>query len=258
MTEDDITITIAPCTGQTKAPRDSTGDFKRFYYTFDEAKEATEYGLPAITPVVDADHNMVSTTGFDYSANWCGYDESVSEWRGYKQVMSFEIKVNETAVGGPNVPTNDSKSGIYVNGIAVATFNRPEVRIPVSLWIKKKGLLEEDSAVFTVEYATYERGVDPTTLPKSSWKSFTKVLINNTDAFTKDTDGYPVVKLVGLDPDFFYRIREDAWAWTYTYVDQGIQYAFGEDQQNPFVFTNNPKPAVKEAEATVQNSFNEK
>ena len=67
-----------------------------------------------------------------------------------------------------------------------------------------------------------------------------------------------MVKLVGLDPDYFYRIREDAWAWTYTYRDQGIQYIYGEDQQNPFVFTNEPKPAVKEAEATVQNSFNEK
>lgn len=266
VTADDITVTVAPCTGQKKAPRDSTDDYKRFYYTFGPAKPAkgTDYSgtdgypLPAVTPVVDAEHNMVSTSGFDFSANWCGYDESVPEWRGYKQIISFEIKVNETAVGGPNVPTNDSNSGIYVNGAPVATFNRPEVRIPISIWIKKKGLLEEDSAVFTVEYATYERGKDPRTLPKSAWKSFTKVLINNTDSFTKDTDGYPVVKLVGLDPDFFYRIREDAWAWTYTYRDQGIQYIYGEDQQNPFVFTNEPKSAVKEAEATVQNKFNEK
>ena len=64
--------------------------------------------------------------------------------------------------------------------------------------------------------------------------------------------------LVGLDPDYFYRIKEDAWAWTYTYVDEGIQYAFGEDQQNPFVFQNNPIGNIKSAEASVQNQFNEK
>lgn len=256
ITSDDITVTVAPCLGQTKPKETTTGGKERLYFTFGTEKEATQYGLPTITPSVDETKNEVTTTGFDFTTNWCGYDASTEQWRGYKQIITFDIKLNESAVGGPNVATNDKKSGIYVNGHPVAEFNRPVVKVPVSLWIKKKGLQGEDSAVFNVQYAKYQEGVDPTMLPKDAWKSFTKVIVNGNSP--KDTDGYPVVKLVGLDPDYFYRIKEDAWAWTYTYMDGGIQYAYGEDQQNPFVFTNTPQPNIKTSESTVQNVFNKK
>ena len=254
VTADDITVTVAPCTGETRAKEDLGGGKERLYYTFGQDKASTAYGLPAIVPEVDASRNMVTTSGFDFSTNWCGYDASVPRWRGYKQTISFEIKLNEDSVGGPNVATNARESGIYVNGHPVAEFNRPVVKVPVSLWIKKIGLMGDDSAVFNVQYAHYEEGKDPTSLPSSAWKSFTKVILNNNSP--KDTDGNPMVKLVGLDPDYFYRIKEDAWAWTYTYVADGIQYIFGENQQNPFVFTNIPQPNIKSGEATVQNVFN--
>ncbi len=251
---DDITVTIAPCTGQTRAKEDLGGGKERLYYTFGQDKASTAYGLPAIVPTVDASSNMVTTSGFDFSANWCGYDASASQWRGYKQTISFEIQLNEDSVGGPDVATNAPESGIYVNGHPVAEFNRPVVKVPVSLWIKKIGLIGDDSAVFNVQYAHYEEGVVPTSLPSSAWKSFTKVIVNSNSP--KDTDGNPMVKLVGLDPDYFYRIKEDAWAWTYTYVADGVQYVFGENQHNPFVFTNIPQPNIKSGEATVQNVFN--
>ncbi len=251
---DDISVTIAPCTGQTRAKEDLGGGKERLYYTFGEDKASTAYGLPAIVPTVDASSNMVTTSGFDFSANWCGYDASASQWRGYKQTISFEIQLNEDSVGGPDVATNAPESGIYVNGHPVAEFNRPVVKVPVSLWIKKIGLMGDDSAVFNVQYAHYEEGVVPTSLPSSAWKSFTKVIVNSNSP--KDTDGNPMVKLVGLDPDYFYRIKEDAWAWTYTYVADGVQYVFGENQHNPFVFTNIPQPNIKSGEATVQNVFN--
>ncbi len=267
---DDITVTVAPCTGYDKDnhasyKEDIGGGKERLYLEFGENKASTEYNLPAITPEVDPDHNMVTTTGFDFSSNWCGLDESLGsegEWRGYKQTISFEIKLNDSAVGGPNVVTNDRKSGIYVNGNPVAEFNRPVVKVPVSIWIMKKGLLGDDSAVFNVQYAKYEEGVDPTSLPSSAWKSFTKVIVNSNDPKeknphdTSDNEYYPIVKLVGLDPDYFYRIKEDAWAWTYTYVADGIQYVFGENQQNPFVFTNIPQPNIKSGEGSVKNEFN--
>ena len=253
ITENDITVTVAPCTGQTKAKEDIGGGKERLYFTFGTDKASTEYGLPAITPAVDAEHNMVTTSGFDFSANWCGYNEATHQWQGYKQTITFEIKLNEEAIGGPNVATNDRKSGIYVNGNPVAEFNRPIVKIPVSIWIKKRGLLGDDSAVFNIEYATYQEGVDPTSLPKSAWKSFTKVMVNSHSP--KDTDGYPIVKLVGLDPDYFYRVREDAWAWSYDHVGGGVQYVFGENQQNPFVFDNTPLPNVKTGESSVKNEF---
>ena len=71
-------------------------------------------------------------------------------------------------------------------------------------------------------------------------------------------DGLPMEKLVGLDPDFFYRIDEDAWAWSYDYQDNGTQYTVGEDLVNPFKFVNKPKETVREAEATVRNEFAKK
>ena len=66
-----------------------------------------------------------------------------------------------------------------------------------------------------------------------------------------------LVKISGLDPDFFYKIKEDAWAFGYTYQNGGILYTVGDNVQNPFIFENVPKPA-KFSEATVRNIFNEK
>lgn len=261
VTADDITVKVARCTS--KVSKTYNGETKD-YLTFDAPKDPSEYGF-SITPTVGtnkAGMDTVSTTGFDFSTNWCGYDESPSDpnnplspavgYRGYKQIISFDVKVKDDVVGGPAVATNDSHSGIFVNGEQMVEFNRPTVKIPISIWIKKKGLVDDASAVFNVQYAEYKEGVDPRDLPSSAWKSFTKVIVNANSP--KDTDGYPVVKLVGLDPDFFYRIKEDGWAWTYDH-DTKYHHTFGEDQKNPFVFENTPKPTVKQHEATVKNVF---
>ena len=258
--EDDITVTVAPCIGQTREKETLANGKERFYFTFGVEKASTEYGMGEISVEVDEAANMVSTSGFDFSTYWCGKDGSTNPatFHGYKQTISFEIKLKEGAVGGPNVVTNDKKSGIYVNGNPVAEFNRPTVKVPVSIWIKKIGLTGEDSAVFNIRYADYDPNnpIDPSTLPKSAWKSFTKVIVNCNSPY-HDAQGNPMIKLVGLDPDYYYSIKEDAWAWTYTYRDGGLQFVYGEDQQNPFVFTNTPKTdTVKDAEATVQNVFN--
>lgn len=141
-----ITVLVAPCTGET-----TIGGVK--YLTFGEAKAPTEYGLPAITPSISESDNKVSTTGFDYATNWCGPDPTSSTgWHGYKQIIQFIINVNDDAVGGPNVETNESKSGIYLDGSddPLITFNRPTVKLPVQIWLQKQGLRPGDSAVFTL------------------------------------------------------------------------------------------------------------
>lgn len=241
-----VSVLVAPCNGET------TIDGIK-YLTFGAEQTPAEAGLPAITPSIDEDNNSVSTTGFDFSGNYCWYDDVKNEGHGYKQIIRFKISVNENAVGGPSVNTNTGDSGIYVNGEPYAKFNIPNVQIPVSIWIKKKGLDPNDSAVFNIGYAPYEAGVEPSSL---SYKQFTKVMI--TKDTPRDTDGFPVVKLVGLDPNYFYRIKEDAWAWSYTYQDGGVQYTVGEGGMNPFVFVNLPKETPKEAEATVRNVFEER
>ena len=239
-----VSVLVAPCEGETEIDGIK-------YLTFGTEKAPTEYGLPAITPDINEEANSVSTTGFDFSKNYCWYDDVKKEGHGYKQIIRFKITVNDDAVGGPDVATNTSDSGIYVNGEPYARFNIPSVKIPVSLWIKKKGLDPDDSAVFTIGYAPYVAGTDPSTL---EYKQFTKVMINK-DTPRDPEDNCPVVKLVGLDPDYFYRIKEDAWAWSYSYQSGGVQYTVGEGGSNPFIFVNVPKETVKEAEATVRNVF---
>ena len=243
----DVTVLVAPCTGETASTIEyPEGTFKK-YLTFGTAMTPEEYGLPHITPSIDAANKKVTTTGFDFSANWCGEDQENHTWHGYKQIIRFKIKVNDDVVGGPHVYTNDRESGIYVNGAQMAEFNRPYVKIPVTLIIQKQGLVGDDSAVFTIKRAKFISGVDPSTL---TYESFTKIIMN-----AQNMDENNCVKLSGLDPDYYYQIAEDVWGWSYDYQDNGVKYTVGEGIQNPFVFINVPKEEIKEAEAVVRNIF---
>lgn len=249
---DVVTVLVAPCNGKT------TIDGKE-YLTFGEEKDATEYDLPAITPSISVADNTVSATGFDFSANWCGYNESTHAYQGYKQIIRFVITINEDAVGGPNVETNDSESGIYLAGSdePLVKFNRPTVKLPVQIWLQKQGLRPGDSAVLTLYKSPFVENFNPET---ATWENFTKVVVSYEDMYKEvDAEGNPtgLVKIVGLDPDYFYKLKEDAWAFGYTYQDGGIQYTVGDNVQNPFVFVNVPKP-VKYDEASLRNVFNEK
>ena len=165
-----ITVKVAPCIGMT------TIDGK-VYLTFGDEDAPTVYGLPAITPSISEDDNKVSTKGFDYSANWCGPDPTNIDpqgiqpgYHGFKQIISFTITLNEDAIGGPAVETNDSDSGIYLPGATepLVKFNKPDVEVPVSIWIQKTGLISktadptnplaqghEDTAVFTLRRTKY-------------------------------------------------------------------------------------------------------
>ncbi len=266
-----ITVLVAPCTGITKI-----GD--KDYLTFGEEGTPQSYGLPVITPnIIEAD-NKVTTTGFDYSANWCGPDPTSTStiqpgYHGFKQIIRFTITVNDDAVGGPAVETNDPTSGIYLPGEdePLIKFNRPNVKLPVQIWIQKQGLKGDESAVFNLRrikyrgtYETDENGdykldedgnpirIRYEDIPKNQWDTFTKIVINN-----EDMDENGLVKVVGLDPDYVYRLDEDAWAFGYTYQDGGIQYTIGDNIENPFTFINIPKE-IKFDEASARNIFNEK
>lgn len=249
---DVVTVLVAPCIGKTTINN-------KEYLTFGEAKAPGEYGFDAITPDIDVDENKVSTTGFDYSENWCGPDPTNTNpqsiqpgYHGFKQIIRFVITVNDDAVGGPAVETNDKDSGIYLPGSTtpLVTFNRPTVKLPVQIWIQKQGLNTGDSAVFTLYTSPFE-GFNTTNPSANTWTAFTKVVVNKEDM---DEDG--LVKIVGLDPDFFYRLKEDAWAFGYTYQDGGVQYTVGDNVQNPFIFVNTPNP-VKFDEAVARNVFAE-
>ena len=226
-----VSVKVAPCI------REEGG-----YLVFGEYKTAEDYGLPHITvnPIVN---NTVSTTGFDYSGNFCGPDGQ-GGYTGYKQIISFVISINDSATGGPSVATNAPTSGIYVNDEQLVPFNIPHVKVPVQIWIEKRGLVGDDSAVFTVYYSKS---------PSGPWTHFTKVVLNNSVEL-KSSLGYPMVKITGLEPTNYYRIKEDAWSWSYT-VDNPVRYT-SEVINNPFIFVNTPRD-IKETEDGVRNVFND-
>jgi len=246
---DAITVLVAPCTSiRTVGGVD--------YLDFGQAKSPEEYGLPHITPSISVTDNKVTTTGFDYSENWCGPDaSSPTGFHGYKQIIRFIITAKDDAVGGPAVETNDPNSGIYLPGATepLIKFNRPTVKIPVQIWIQKAGLQLGDNAVFTLARTPYVENFDPATAVWEDWG--TKIVVGPDD-YDPETGMY-LKKQVGLNPDYYYRIKEDAWAFGYTYQYGGIQYTFGDNIQNPFVFTNTPNNK-KFDEASVRNIFNER
>lgn len=248
----ELEVLIAPCTGLSD-PITYNGETKRYLTFGDPVDPADIAGFGAITATIDSATNTVSTTGFDFSSNFCGPDESTTPvtYRGWKQVIRFKITVNDDAVGGPDVKTNEKESGIYVDGKQIAEFNRPTVKLPVQIWIQKNGLQGDDSAVFTLARAPFTENFDP---EKAKWENITKIVVGPEDL---TADGLYIKKQVGLDPDYYYRIKEDAWAFGYQYQYGGVLYTVGDEVVNPFVFTNTPKNK-KFDEATARNIFTEK
>lgn len=254
----ELEILVAPCTGVTRIPYN--GETKE-YLTFGTAQTPSDAGLPDITYTIDPENNKITTSGFDYSAHFCGLDDSKTppEYVGYKQIIRFKINLRDDAVGGPNVETNEESSGIYVDGKQVAEFNKPTVKIPVQIWIQKQGLTGDDSAVFTLESCPFE-GFNFDDYEANTWTKITKIIVNaeNMVEVTDDKGNkVKVVKQSGLDPDYFYRIREDAWAFGYQYQDGGVKYTVGDNVKNPFVLVNTRKDVVFD-EAVYRNIFNEK
>ena len=243
----EVTVLVAPCNGVT------TIDGKQ-YLTFGDEMDPADAGF-TITVDTDEETNMVSTSGFDFSENWCGPDPTSSTgYHGYQQILRFTITVNDDAVGGPKVETNDEESGIYLEGsdTPLVKFNRPNVKLPVQIWIQKNGLEGEDSAVFTLARSPFVENFDPAT---AVWESRTKIVVGPDDL--DPATGLYIKKQVGLDPDYYYRIKEDAWAFGYQYQYGGTLYTVGDEVVNPFVFDNTPKNK-KFDEAQARNVFKEK
>lgn len=250
-----IKVLLAPLTGVESIGAD------KYSYTFGEEHEPTYFGdqFSEVAPDINYDDNSISVSGFPFSDYWCGPDDTAESGihEGYKLILRFPIYLSEKALGGPFTATNDEQSGIYVDGQQVAKFNVPTVKVPVSIWIEKDGLEGDDSAVFTLYRAKAD--ADPTILPADSdYKHFTKVVVNK-----NDMDADHIIKITGLDPDYYYKIKEDAWAWSYDVVGGKVRYTvkYNDDDvvQNPFIFTNEKnKDAVKHDEAVIRNIFTTK
>ena len=207
----------------------------------------------------DTSTGEVNVTGFDYGAEWCGYDEEHDTSHGHKLVMTIPITVKDDAVGGPHVNTNTADSKLIIkdsegNVISENVFPRPWVKVPVSIWIQKTGLLEDDSAVFNLRRTPYEGPDVDYSASTIKWEEWGEKIVCNKQ--TMDENG--CVKVSGLNPDYVYKVYEDAWgSLGYIYQDDDVLYTVGDNVQNPFKFHNTPKQ-VKFDEAVVRNVFKKK
>lgn len=89
---------------------------------------------------LDTENNTVNVTDFDFNANYVtekGRDETDPKkegtFHGRKLVIEFTVTAKDGFVGGNNVPTNGTDSGVYdKDGKLVANFVVPEVNVSIT------------------------------------------------------------------------------------------------------------------------------
>lgn len=239
----DITVQFANCNG-----KDDNG-----YLTFDlenllDNPDEGENGHVSI----EIQGNKVTASGFDYTGNWCGFDESLGEngeYRGMMLMLLIPIEMSPDAVGGNNVGTNGPESGIYVNDEPVIKFDIPEINLPTNLHIKKE-IADGECATFEI----YRKKLTASNWETTPFKTVIVIGGNNDNT----------VKLLGLDPTYLYKIVEAGWSWTYDldhvedYEGNEIEGEITSDKliTNPFIFVNKKKDRqIRHAESAVYNDF---
>ena len=237
----------------------------------------TETRNKTVYMTVDETTGKVTVSGFDYGANWCGWESNTTTGEagphGYKLVLEIPITANTDAVGGPAVQTNAEGSGLYLRdseGNLVGdpiTFISPVVSLPVNIHITKTGLKKGESAKFMIERAAFDKSSTPS--PEEygglDWKYVSTVFVTN--------DGHETITKVrglpaegeeeGVRVGFLYRISEEGWSWSYIpdpeSENHGPMFTDTNHVDNPFTFDNVPKDnidvKVRHAESKVMNVF---
>ncbi len=207
--------------------------------------------------------------GFDFANLWCGKDEESGHnntqqidpsdpnygirnpiYRGFKLIAEFPIIESPAAVGGPEVPTNVIEfSGVYgsdENGVpqgnAIVNYPSSSLVISVKLTIQKTGLKQGESASFTIDWKPVDGSAGYT-------EYTTFVLTGGSDT--------PEVRFVNLDPNYYYRVRETGWSWSYDLTAPTSDPSTDDlTLTNPIVFENRPKSnAARHAEAMAVNKM---
>lgn len=177
---------------------------------------------PGVSVVPDEnDPHKITATGFDYAAKYCGFQEIKQDGvvvdkvpHGSKLVIEIRITMASDAVGGPLTDTNGPGSGIYLDGKNELLFESPKVDLPVNLQIKKVNMHVGESSKFKIQKisaSSIPEGSVPSA--NSSWTDVSSVFVTKTSSVEE-----PSVWVRGLDPNFYYRILEENWGWSYNFV----------------------------------------
>ena len=237
----------------------------------------------------DEQNDVIKVTGFDYAKLWCGLDGDpnhstgtdantedytasdygdydlgtgpyIKGYRGFKIIIDIPISLQNNAVGGPSVNTNEAGSGLLdpSTGTLLVPYPIPQLTIPVNLWIQKEGLQKGESASFVILRKLAEA---TTEVPTPAYEPFTNVLVSGETGVDDNGNSYskPVmVKLLNLDPAYYYKVVEEGWSWSYTSNAQDEETAPSTETilSNPIIIKNTPKPSTpKHDEAVKRNNM---
>ncbi len=233
-------------------------------------------------------NDKITVEGFDYANLWCGPVKNeqgvVTDYNGYKVIIMIPIKMNPDAVGGPNVATNVTGSGIYTSASATephVAFESPTISLPVNVYLQKIGLQPGESAKFMIERAAIPDMSDWTEEERNAWDpSNSQNLLSgwnyvSTVFVTRGTGendpAEPLVKIKGMPStvaldldgdgnldmadgkliqyDVVYRVTEENWSWSYTILNTeefpNPQYTVTSKVDNPFKFKNEKKANIE-------------
>ena len=240
-------------------------------YEDDDWKDLTDIYIDTETSFeVSSDSKSITVAGFNYGRLWCGedlahnntrhpvatsdpnYDNQKLGYRGFKIIYEFPIVIDPDALGGSNVPTNTTSSGLWkATNTGTPTdqqveYPKPNLTVPVRLIIQKTGLQAGESANFTLQRKSRTDASD-------TYKDYTTfVLTGGTST--------PEVRIMNLDPAYYYKVKESNWSWTYENVSSDYYTTDPDDNpapKNPIVFKNKPIPTPKHAEAKSTNFMRE-
>lgn len=141
LTEGSVKVYTANCTGKTGEELNWGRD----------TPATPAQGISSTSTKNDDDSQTISTTGFDFSKNWCGLDEK-NQARGQKLIIEFTIKC--TNYGGTQ-PTNAGayiKAGKEANEKPIISLDNPQVPVTISLGIPEAELNEKLGVSSQKEY----------------------------------------------------------------------------------------------------------
>ncbi len=118
-------------------PEGATADsitLETYSYTGENTWNKNTDAMGATATIIDG---QVSVTGFNFSENWCGTvtENGNTTYRGNKLKISFKVVPKEGFLGGNDVPTNGTASGVYTDEKAdspIMAFDVPTVNVPIA------------------------------------------------------------------------------------------------------------------------------
>lgn len=118
-------------------PAGATADsitLETYSYTGENTWNKNTDAMGANATIIDG---QVSVTGFNFSENWCGTvtENGNTTYRGNKLKISFKVVPKDGFLGGNDVPTNGTASGVYADASAdtpIMAFDVPTVNVPIA------------------------------------------------------------------------------------------------------------------------------